>query len=113
MPSHDNPLKMTPYWWEDAPVQPLPETQLERQVDVAIIGAGYAGLSAGLTLARAGRSVALFDRQHPGEGASSRNGGMTSGNIRLDHATLQRRFGKDARLLLRQRESWQDSIFMI
>ncbi len=95
MPLDHRPLKTTPYWWEDSPLQHLPETTLEKNVDVAIIGAGYAGLSAGLTLARAGRSVAIFDRQHPGEGASSRNGGITSGNIRLDHATLLRKFGKD------------------
>ncbi len=95
MPREHCPLKTTPYWWEDAPVQALPETPLEQKVDVAIVGAGYTGLSAALTLVRAGRSVAIFDRQHPGEGASSRNGGITSGNIRLDHATLLRKFGND------------------
>lgn len=89
------PLKTTPYWWEAAPVRPLPERPLEKTVDVAIVGAGYAGLSAAITLARAGRSVAVFDRQHPGEGASSRNGGITSGNIRLSHAALLRRFGAE------------------
>lgn len=94
--SADAPLlKTTPYWWEAAPVQPLPARPLEKTVDVAIVGAGYAGLSAGITLARAGRSVAVFDRQHPGEGASSRNGGITSGNIRLDNAALVRKFGQD------------------
>lgn len=95
MPPEHHSLETTPYWWHAAPVQPLPETPLEKSVDVVIVGAGYAGLSAGMTLARAGRSVAIFDRQHPGEGASSRNGGITSGNIRLDHATLLRKFGED------------------
>ncbi|QCO54731.1 FAD-binding oxidoreductase [Pseudorhodobacter turbinis] len=94
MPAENIALKSTPYWWEAAPVAPLPEMPLERQVDVAIVGAGYAGLTAGMTLARAGRSVAIYDRQHPGEGASSRNGGITSGNIRLDHATLVKKFGQ-------------------
>lgn len=85
--------KNTPYWWEAAPVTPLPRQPLAKVVDVAIVGAGYAGLTAGLTLARAGRSVAVFDAMNPGEGASTRNGGITSGNIRVDHATLTRRFG--------------------
>ena len=62
MPPDPQPLKTTPYWWEAAPVQPLPERPLESRVDVAIVGAGYAGLSAAITLARAGRSVAVFDR---------------------------------------------------
>jgi glycine/D-amino acid oxidase-like deaminating enzyme len=86
--------KSTPFWWEAAPVRPLPRQPLARKLDVAIVGAGYAGLSAGLMLARGGRSVAAFDAMRPGEGASSRNGGLTSGNIRLDYATIARRFGE-------------------
>ncbi len=87
--------KNTPYWWEAAPVKPVPRQPLVRDVDVAIIGAGYAGLAAGLVLARAGRSVVAFDAMNPGEGASTRNGGITSGSIRPDYATLTRRFGED------------------
>lgn len=87
--------KRTPYWWEAAPVAPLPQQPVARALDVAIVGAGYAGLAAGLVLARAGRSVAAFDAMNPGEGASSRNGGITSGNIRPDHATIARNFGDE------------------
>lgn len=86
--------KNTPYWWEEAPVRPLPRQPLAKKLDVVIVGAGYAGLSAGLALAREGRSVAAFDAMNPGEGASSRNGGITSGNIRPDHASITRRFGE-------------------
>jgi glycine/D-amino acid oxidase-like deaminating enzyme len=87
--------KNTPYWWEAAPVTPLPPQPLAKKLDVAVVGAGYAGLSAGLVLAREGRSVAAFDGMNPGEGASSRNGGITSGTIRPDYATNARRFGED------------------
>lgn len=86
--------KNTPYWWEAAPVRPLPSQPLAKRLDVAIVGAGYAGLSAGLVLAREGRSVAAFDAMNPGEGASSRNGGITSGSIRPNYATITRRFGE-------------------
>ncbi|MBZ9709519.1 FAD-binding oxidoreductase [Mesorhizobium sp. ESP7-2] len=86
--------KNTPYWWEAAPVMPLPPQPVAKTLDVAIVGAGYAGLSAGLVLAREGRSVAAFDAMNPGEGASTRNGGITSGTIRPDHATITRRFGE-------------------
>lgn len=86
--------KNSPYWWEAAPVKPLPKQPLAKTLDVAIIGAGYAGLSAGLVLARNGRSVAAFDAMNPGEGASTRNGGVTSGTIRPDYATITRRFGE-------------------
>ena len=87
--------KNTPFWWEEAPVRPLPRQPLARKLDVAIVGAGYAGLSAGLVLARGGLSVAAFDAMKPGEGASSRNGGITSGSIRPDYATIARRFGEE------------------
>lgn len=92
--------KNTAYWWEAAPVKPVPRQGLARKVDVLIVGAGYAGLSAGLALARAGRSVAAFDAMNPGEGASSRNGGITSGSIRPDFATLSRRFGEGKALAI-------------
>jgi glycine/D-amino acid oxidase-like deaminating enzyme len=85
----------TPYWWDAAPVAPLPRVPLPKALDVAIVGAGYAGLSAGLLLAREGRSVAAFDAINPGEGASTRNGGITSGSIRPDYTTLTRRFGEE------------------
>src|SRR5918994_307907 len=84
--------KNTPYWWEAGPFMPLPLQPLAKELDVAIVGAGYAGLSAGLALAREGRSAAAFDAMNPGEGASSRNGGIASGNIRLDYATIAREF---------------------
>jgi glycine/D-amino acid oxidase-like deaminating enzyme len=87
--------KNTPFWWEEAPVRPLPWQPLATKLDVAIVGAGYAGLSAGLALAHGGRSVAAFDAMRPGEGASSRNGGITSGTIRPDYATITRRFGEE------------------
>lgn len=86
--------KNTPYWWEAAPVRPLSVQPLAKTLDVAIVGAGYAGLSAGLVLAREGRSVAAFDAMTPGEGASSRNGGITSGSIRPGYATITKRFGE-------------------
>jgi glycine/D-amino acid oxidase-like deaminating enzyme len=82
------------YWWEAAPLSPTAPVAVAPTSDVVIVGAGYTGLSAAITLARAGRSVQVFDRQKPGEGASSRNGGITSGNIRPGYAELIRRFGQ-------------------
>ncbi len=86
--------KSTPYWWAAVPLTSLPSSPLPSEVDVLVIGAGYSGLGAAITLAKAGRSVLVLDRQHPGEGASTRNGGITSGNIRPSHASLVRSFGE-------------------
>jgi len=73
----------------------LPETQVTPDCDFVIVGAGYAGLSAALILARAGRSVQIFDKQRPGEGASSRNGGLASANIRMGFGEMAKNLGMD------------------
>lgn len=83
----------TPYWWQAAPPASLPIQDVAPRCDVAIVGAGYTGLSAAITLARAGRHVQVFDKQRPGEGASTRNGGITSGNLRPTQAALAAKFG--------------------
>src|SRR5581483_3949934 len=84
----------SPYWWEEAPPVSLPEVAVTPRCDVVIVGAGYTGLSAALTLARAGRRVQVFDRQRPGEGASTRNGGIASGNLRPSYRRMVAKFGE-------------------
>ena len=90
-------VSSAPYWWEEAPPASPPQVAVQAKCDVVIVGAGYTGLSAGLTLARAGRSVQIFDRQRPGEGASTRNGGIASGNLRPSYRQMVRRFGDGPR----------------
>jgi len=87
-------FKDTPYWWEAAPRPELRETPVPVSCDVAIIGAGFAGLTAALILARAGRSVQVFDKDRPGEGASSRNGGIASGNIKMEFSAMVSAMGE-------------------
>jgi glycine/D-amino acid oxidase-like deaminating enzyme len=82
------------YWWIEAPLPAASRPPVAATSDVAIVGAGYTGLSAAITLARAGRSVQVFDKQRPGEGASTRNGGITSGNLRPSYAQMCKRFGE-------------------
>ncbi len=92
--NHIRPFRSTPYWWDDCTFSPLPVQAIASRCDVAIVGGGYAGLSAAIELARAGRSVQLFDRQALGQAASSRNGGMASGSIRPGRKDLIRKFGE-------------------
>jgi gamma-glutamylputrescine oxidase len=82
-----------PVWWRDAPPEGADGRPLPGQVDVAVIGGGYCGLTAALALARAGTRVAVLDAGALGAGASSRNGGMVGGAVKLDWGHLARRFG--------------------
>src|ERR1700682_203465 len=83
-------------FWLDTVEIPQPAHQeFPERVDVAVIGAGYTGLSAARTLAKSGASVAVFDSQSVGWGASSRNGGMVLTGLKLPAATLIARYGKE------------------
>ncbi len=94
-PAASPDLKLTPYWWEAAPRPEAGPPKAPKEADVCVVGAGYAGLSAALVLARAGRSVVVFDAMRAGEGASSRNGGLCSGNVKLPFGDMIERFGLD------------------
>jgi glycine/D-amino acid oxidase-like deaminating enzyme len=76
-------FKAAPYWWEHYKPEALPEIALPREVRVVVVGAGYAGISAGLELARHGIEVLILDSAEPGFGASTRNGGMVSGGVNV------------------------------
>lgn len=83
-----------PWWWEALPTAAADEVPLPQRCDVAIVGAGYTGLSAALTLARAGRSVLVLDAGLAGRGASTRNGGMIGSGHRLGFSGLAARLGR-------------------
>jgi len=77
-----------PYWWEAAPRRPSSDA-LPKVADVVIVGSGFTGLSAALTLLRRGRSAVVLERGVPGFGASTRNGGQIgSGNQKFRVKTL-------------------------
>ncbi len=76
-------FKAKPFWWEAHEPAALPEIALPRETRVVIVGAGYAGLSAGLELAALGLECLILDANEPGFGASSRNGGMVSGGVNV------------------------------
>jgi len=96
--------KLIPWWWEAAPRRPGNGAELPERADVAVIGAGYTGLCAALTLSRAGREVVVLDAEAPGYGASSRNGGQCgTGNQRFTAAELIARHGRQkARALVEE-----------
>ncbi len=60
---------------------PCPPLTGAQQAEVAIVGAGYTGLSAALTLAEAGISVRLIDAVEPGFGGAGRNVGLVNAGM--------------------------------
>jgi len=68
---------------------------LPSRVDVAVIGAGFTGLSAARTLAQRGAKVAVLESESIGWGASSRNGGMVLPGLKLGVNKLISMYGRD------------------
>ncbi len=73
MPEH------SPIWSEVHGHTPRPALSADREVDVAIIGAGITGVTAALLLRRAGKSVALLERNRACDGVT----GFTSAHVAL------------------------------
>ncbi|NIZ13283.1 FAD-binding oxidoreductase [Phaeobacter sp. HF9A] len=83
-------------WWDetiDAPVWPSLDS--DKRVDVAVIGAGFTGISSALHLAESGAEVAVLEAETPGWGASGRNGGFCCiGGAKLGASAMTRRYGR-------------------
>jgi len=69
--------------WEQTAPPPPPTSLLdgEVKVDVAVIGAGFTGLSAALHLAEGGAKVAVLEAAEIGFGGSGRNVGLVNAGM--------------------------------
>jgi len=89
-------LREENYWLTTAEV---PKTDAERALletaDVAVIGAGFTGLSAARMLAKKGAKVAVLEAETIGWGASSRNGGMVLTGLKLGANKLISVYGRE------------------
>ena len=84
-----------PYWWEAWTPGGERPAELPGRTDVAIVGGGYAGLSAALELARAGTIATVIEANEFGHGASTRNGGHVSGGVALAKSLSGRGGGRN------------------
>ena len=78
-----------------APALTLPALDSDRNVPVAIIGGGFAGLSTALHLAEQGVEAVVLEAREPGWGASGNNGGQLNPGLKLDPDTIEAEFGPD------------------
>ena len=84
------------FWLETVQAPKIPARDLPAAVDIAVIGAGFTGLSTARTLAKNGAKVAVLEAENVGWGASCRNGGMVLSGLKLGTATLVARYGREA-----------------
>lgn len=78
-----------------------PALRGEHRCDVAVVGAGFSGVSASLFLAERGYDVALIEANRVGWGASGRNGGQLIAGF-TDAARFGKKFGPAAATMVRQ-----------
>ena len=94
---NDRPGAMPPSWYAATAETPdlRPPLRGEVRADVAVVGAGYTGLWAALTLARRGMRVVVLDAHRAGFGASGRNGGQVGSGYNMGQPWLEKRLGAD------------------
>ncbi|MDF2809003.1 MAG: putative oxidoreductase [Microvirga sp.] len=84
-------------WWHTAAPRPvLKPVPPDLSIDVAVIGAGFTGLTAALHLTRRGASVLVMEADTIGSGASGFNAGFVVPNFaKADPATVMKRLGQE------------------
>jgi gamma-glutamylputrescine oxidase len=92
----DHDLARDSYYAATSPRQAsFPRLQGSAHCDVAIVGAGLAGLSAAIELADRGFDVRVLEARQVGWGASGRNGGQVIHGVGCDPLEIERQLGLD------------------
>ena len=87
-------MKLDSYWTDSAPAFAPAAHALPAQVDVAIVGGGFTGLSAALALAKRGARVAVLEAgTRVAAEASGRNGGHVNNGLAVDYADVAAKVG--------------------
>jgi glycine/D-amino acid oxidase-like deaminating enzyme len=83
------------YWIDSTPSSNFSPLEQETTVDVAIIGAGIAGLTAAILLKRAGKRVAVIESKRIVTGTSGHTTAKVTSLHQLIYADLIKNIGKD------------------
>lgn len=86
-----------PSWYAasaDIPPAPRPPLRGSLRADVAVVGAGYCGLWAARTLAKAGLRTVVLEAHRAGWGASGRNGGQVGTGYNKSQEWIEARLGE-------------------
>jgi len=96
MAKHWTPMAAAASLWADTaePLPAFPQLAGEVQADVAVIGAGYTGLSAAHHIASSGLVPVVLEANHTGWGASGRNGGVVTAKFRQSFRSIDAAHGR-------------------
>jgi len=89
------PFEQSNYWLTTTSMPTGTPGEIPSSADVAVIGAGFTGLSAARALRKRGATVVVLESNTIGWGASSRNGGMVLTGLKLGPEKLAERYGLD------------------
>jgi len=105
-------MQFKSYWHDTAPqFVGAPQGPIEGQVDVAVIGGGFTGLSAARSLAKSGARVALLEAEHVGHGGSGRNGGHLNNGLAHSYLAAKTSLGPErAQAIYRTLDAAVDTI---
>jgi glycine/D-amino acid oxidase-like deaminating enzyme len=97
-----------PTWKEGIERPTFPKLEQDLNFDVAIVGAGLAGIFIAYKLAKSGKKVAVLEKKHVGSGATEYTTAFLTRVIDTDLSELRSIFGDDKARLVWQ--SHQDAI---
>ncbi|MEE9293198.1 MAG: FAD-binding oxidoreductase [Acidobacteriota bacterium] len=90
------PIEQSCYWLATRTRDPLPPLEAGCDADIVVVGAGFTGLWAALTLRELepGRSVVVLEQGCAAYGASGRNAGMVGEGLDHSHGLAVAHFGE-------------------
>ena len=89
------PKSKKSYWLNNTNSPGYPELTDDIRVDVAIVGAGIAGLTTAYLLKQSGLSVAVIEKDTVGDGVSGNTTGKITSQHNLIYDKLQKRLGEN------------------
>src|SRR2546430_155250 len=84
--------------WLDGVSRSYPPLAGDESADVAVVGAGIAGIATAYFLAAAGASVVVLDARGVAEAASGRNAGFLLAGVAENFVAAARRYGEPSTL---------------
>jgi len=89
---------MTSIWLDEIAPEAYPNLDGDASADVAIVGAGIAGIATAYHLARAGAKPIVVEARTVAEAASGRNAGFLLAGVAENFATATERYGEERAL---------------